>query len=564
MVATNESSQRTAGVLFPVFSMRRAGDLGIGDTTAVIQCLDWFSENSIGFLQLLPINVTGSDRSPYSAISSVALDPIYLDLGKIKGIGPAQLAKARVECGAALVAASVDYSTVWEVKKLVLHKAFTKFSKAPLDECFVSFKKTHKAWLRHYCLYRWLIDEAGGQEDWSQWPESFNTPEKAKRYEAKRKRSERAVVVAAQDYYAWEQWHAFTQWESVRAHADKLGVKLMGDVPIGVSHASTDVFFEPEWFNLDRFGGAPPETEFKADPFTTKWGQNWGVPVYRWEEIEKSNYRWWRQRIGALSSIFHQFRIDHILGFYRIYSFPWHPRRNDEFLPLDHEQAAEITDGELPRFFPRADDLMVNKAKNLLDGDKYIRAVIDAAAGAEVIGEDLGTVPDYVRPHLLELGVAGFKVCHWELDSRGRVTPGEEYPECSFACYTTHDMPPLRKLWQDACAEHDIDKKKGVATLKALCQFAGLTLPRRGSPYPAYSKKIKSALLDALMRSGSRYAAIQINELVDSSVQINFPGTVGDQNWTYRVSWMLTSLPKAVQREMSKLQKLAVKHSRAD
>ena len=87
--------QRMAGILFPVFSMRREGDLGIGDTTAVKQCLDWFAKHQVGFLQLLPINVTGGDRSPYSAISSVALDPIYLDLEKIKGVGPAILGKAR-------------------------------------------------------------------------------------------------------------------------------------------------------------------------------------------------------------------------------------------------------------------------------------------------------------------------------------------------------------------------------------------------------------------------------------------------------------------------------------
>lgn len=564
MVASDDSPQRMAGILFPVFSMRRKGDLGIGDTTAVKQCLDWFSENSIGFLQLLPINVTGSDRSPYSAISSVALDPIYLDVEKIKGIGPALIAKARAECGAALVSASVDYSTVWKVKRGILRQAFEKFQKSDEDESFELFKKEHKTWMRHYCLYRWLIDEAGGIEDWSQWPESFNTPEKAKRYETKQKRKDRAEVVAAQDYYAWEQWHAFSQWEGVRAHADRVGVKMMGDVPIGVSYASADVFFEPEWFNPKLFGGAPPETEFEADPFTSKWGQNWGVPVYRWDEIEKSDYKWWRQRVGALSSIFHQFRIDHILGFYRIYSFPWHPRSNDAFLPLDAEQAAELTGGERPRFFPRADGSMVNKAKNLLDGDKYIRAVVDAAAGAEVIGEDLGTVPDYVRPHLLELGVAGFKVCHWELDSRGEVIPAESHPECSFACYTTHDMAPLRKLWESARAECATDRKKGEATLKALSQFAGIPLPRRGDSYPAYSKKIKKCLLDALMRAGSRYAAIQINELVDSSVQINFPGTVGDQNWTYRVSWEFSALPKSVQREMSKLQMLAKKYKRTD
>jgi len=556
--------QRMAGILFPVFSMRRQGDLGIGDTSAVKQCLDWFAQHQVGFLQLLPINVTGSDRSPYSAISSVALDPIYLDIEQIKGVGPELLSKAKAACGVSRIASTVDYSRVWKVKQDVLSHAFKFFQKAKADAGFESFKKTHKSWLRDYCLYRWLIDEAGGQEDWSLWPVAFNSAEKAEHYEASKKRKESAEVLAAQDYYAWEQWHAFAQWESVRTHADNVGVRLMGDVPIGVSYASADVFFEPEWFHLDLFGGAPPEEEFKADPFTTKWGQNWGVPVYRWDVIEKSNFQWWRRRVGALSSIFHQFRIDHILGFYRIYAFPWHPRRNSEFLPMTTEQAAKITEGRLPGFFPREDDTMVHKAQNLLDGDKYIQAVIEAAGDAEVIGEDLGVVPDYVRPHLLELGVAGFKVCHWEFDGRGKVISAEEHPECSFACYTTHDMAPLKKLWEESRNEaiEGPDKREAEAKLKALSQFAGLPVQRRGKEYPAFSSKLKQAFLDALMRTGSRYAAIQINELVDSSSQINFPGTVGDQNWTYRVSWEFGSIPKTVQREIDRLQKLIKKYDR--
>jgi 4-alpha-glucanotransferase len=556
--------KRMAGVLFPVFSMRRKGDLGIGDTTAVKQCLDWFAEYKVGFLQLLPINVTGSDRSPYSAISSVALDPLYIDLEKVKGVGAATIKKAREACGIAHIAASVDYSTVWKVKSEVLSSAFAKFCKSGGDVQFEAFKKEHKKWLSNYCKYRWLIDEAGGEEDWSLWPDIFNTREKAKAYERKKRRKEREVVNTAQDYYAWEQWHAFRQWEDVRRYADKVGVRLMGDVPIGVSYASADVFFESEWFHLDLFGGAPPETEFKADAFTTKWGQNWGVPVYRWDAIEKSDYRWWRQRVGALTSIFHQFRIDHILGFYRIYSFPWHPRRNEEFLPLTLEQAAKKCKGRLPGFYPREDDTMVNKAKNLLDGDKYIRAVVEAADGAEVIGEDLGTVPEYVRPHLLELEIAGFKICHWEKDARGNVIDGKDYPECSFACYTTHDMAPMRIQWEDCRVEMEkgANKREAAAKLKAISEFAGVPVMRRGKAYPAYSHKTQQALLDALMKTNSRYVAVMVNAVGNSPVQINFPGTVGDQNWTYRVSWEFGKVPKWMQKEMGGFKKLIEKYER--
>ena len=557
---------RSAGILFPVFSMRRDGDLGIGDTTAVKQCIDWFSENQVGFLQLLPINVTGGDRSPYSSISSVALDPIYLDLEKITGVGKKAIEAARKECGTSLNSASVNYAKVWAVKSRVLSQAYQKFLKSETQGAKLeAYKESHKAWIENYCSYRWLMDEAGASEDWTSWPKEYNTPIKAKRYEKKRRAEGETAVQQAQDYYAWEQWHAFQQWEAVRAHADKRGVKLMGDVPIGVSYASADVFFEPKWFNLDWCGGAPPETNFKADPFTAKWGQNWGVPVYRWDVIEKSKYKWWRQRVGALTSIFHQFRIDHILGFYRIYGFPWHPSRNGEFLDMSLEEAAKVTGGALPGFVPRDDDSVISKAKNLLDGDKYIRAVIEAAGDGEVIGEDLGVVPDYVRPHLLELGVAGFKVVHWELQANGKVTPADAHPECSFACYTTHDMPPLKTLWEStrSAAEDGPDKRDARATMKILAEFSGQEVMRNGKPYPAYSKKVKHALLDSLLSTSCRYACIQIGELIDSSVQVNFPGTVGDHNWTYRTSWSVTEPSKVVNTSMKSFSKMIEVHDRA-
>jgi 4-alpha-glucanotransferase len=526
--------------------------------------LAWFSAHRVGFLQHLPINVTGSDRSPYSAVSSVALEPLYIDVERLPGIGAKSIERARARCGIAHIAASVDYKTVAQVKGGVLRKGYQWFEKRGQKEEFKAFQKAQGKWLKDYCVYRWLIDEAGGEEDWSLWPDAYNTPEKAKRYLQKRRRKERAVIDAALDYYGWEQWHAFSQWEEVRKEADRLGVRLMGDIPIGVSYASADVFFEPEWFHLDLFGGAPPETEFKADAFTTKWGQNWGVPVYRWDVIEKSGYQWWRRRIGALTDIFHQFRIDHILGFYRIYSFPWHPRRNEEFLTLSLEEAAAKTGGQLPGFYPREDDSMVRKAKNLLDGDKYIRAIVEAANGAEVVGEDLGTVPEYVRPHLLELDIAGFNVCHWEKDARGKVQDGAGYPECSFACYTTHDMAPVRIQWEDCRVEMEEgpDKKGAAAKLRALSEFAGLPVMRKGKAYPAFSHKTKYALLDALMRCNSRYVGVMVNAVGDSPIQINFPGTVGDQNWTYRVSWDFENIPKWMQKEMASFEEMIEKYDR--
>ena len=178
------------------------------------------------------------------------------------------------------------------------------------------------------------------------------------------------------------------------------GVKLMGDVPIGISWHSCDVFFHRDEFHLDWCGGSPPEGMSQSDPFFQQWGQNWGIPLYRWDHMEANGFRWWKTRIARLTEIFRMFRLDHILGFYRIYAFPWRPERNHEFLGLSHEQAADITGGRLPRWFLRPDDTVENKAANRADGDVRLRAILEAADGAEVIAEDLGWVPEYVRPHL--------------------------------------------------------------------------------------------------------------------------------------------------------------------
>src|ERR1043166_9408463 len=136
-------------------------------------------------------------------------------------------------------------------------------------------------------------------------------------------------------------------------------------------------------------GGAPPEKVFKVDPFTEKWGQNWGVPIYRWDVLRKENFSWWRTRVNNLRKAFHLFRIDHVLGFFRIYSFPWTPDRNPEFLPLTEAQAAEKTGGRLPGFKAFPDDTHEHKEFNRQQGEEILRMVQEAAGDTKVIAEDL-------------------------------------------------------------------------------------------------------------------------------------------------------------------------------
>jgi len=508
---------RLAGLLLPAFSARREGDLGIGDTRALLEWGELAARHRIGFLQLLPINEMGADDSPYNAISSVALEPLYLTMEEVPGIRRRDLRGLDAPDGE-----RVDYARSRRLKRELLELAWGRWSGAGkrLRAEFEAFRDAEAGWLEDYVVFRSLCGSAG-TEAWESWPKSWRTPGGARR--AARRLPERL------DFFAWVQWLCFRQWRGLRRELDGIGVKLMGDIPIGVSRHSADVFFGRADFDLEWCGGAPPEKMFKHDRFIRKWGQNWGIPLYRWERMERAGFPWWRQRIDKLTDVFSIFRIDHVLGFYRIYAFPWPPTRNDEFLRMNRRQAAERTGGELPGWSPRSDGSRANRARNREEGERRLRAVIAAAGGAEVVGEDLGCVPEYVRPSLASLGVPGFRVPHWDADEAGRVIPGRALPECSFATYATHDHPPIAAMWEGL--REEAEAGRGDGSYERMAAFAGVRKPR------SFDAKVQWSLIRALMKSRSRYAAILVNDLFGGSERINAPGTVGPHNWSYRVPW---------------------------
>lgn len=566
----NTSVKRSAGVLLPAFSPRREGDLGIGDTRAMSEWMHWAAAHKVGFLQLLPINETGSDDSPYNAISSVALEPLYLTMEDVPGLSAEELDTARANLGNEVIGDRlVHYATVRTMKRTLLEIAYAHFPQAASiaeKQEFENFQREEAAWLQDYTLFRWLMDRARGSEAWDLWPKDFSDPERARSYWQSQRIKQGDAVVRERTFYAWVQWLCFRQWRALRALGDELGVKLMGDIPIGISYYSADVFFQRENFDLEWCGGAPPETMFKHDRFIQQWGQNWGIPVYRWNEMAEQDYPWWKQRIAKLTEIFSMFRIDHILGFYRIYAFPWRPQRNLEFLDLNPEEAAAKTGGRLPQWAWRPDDTEENKRANCADGDHRLRAILEAAGDCEVIGEDLGCVPEYVRPHLESLGIAGFRIPHW--DSRdGHVILGEELPECSFATYATHDHDTLTALWEGfrAAAAGEIepeDIEGGKWNLRMMGEFSGIA--EAEVEMPLYSHEVQWHLIEALLQSRSRYAAIMITDLYGMTDRYNMPGTVGGENWRFRLPFSLDDCEKDVTlvAEAVKLRKTILKANR--
>ena len=548
-IGNRNQGVKTTGILIPAFSVRRDGDLGIGDTLGMRGWIDWAADHGIGFLQLLPINENGGDESPYSAISSIALDPIYLsfDGGEIPFITRAETEAARSSLGTHLNAHLIDYPSVRGAKNHLLELSFARFT-ADADPLlageFQAFRDRSSAWLPDYCLFRLLMEIHGEHLSWDQWPEESRCPDSARRFVVTLRRQNPGHIESRLDRFAYVQWLCYRQWRAIRAHADHLGVKLMGDLPIGVSFHSADVFFNRSVFHTNWFGGTPPEGYSAENPFIHEWGQNWGVPLYDWDAMAQNGFTWWRERIARLTDIFNMFRIDHILGFYRIYAFPWHPRENQRFLGIDGGAAAALTDGRLPRWFSHPDDTEGNKAANLANGDFRLRAILDAAGDAEIIAEDLGWVPEYVRPHLERLGIAGYRIPHWDCYPDGSPVMGDVFPENSFTSYSTHDHDSLCATWencrktisiqQEHPTEHGHWAAEGAAhALRLLAGFSGIPIPPDNN-WPPYSDAIHWRLIKSLLESKSRYALLMVTDLFALKDRINTPGTSGCGNWRLR------------------------------
>jgi 4-alpha-glucanotransferase len=539
--------RRLAGILVPVFSVRGERDLGIGDTASLRDFVNFAAETGFGFVQLLPINETGRDNSPYNAISSVAIDPITLactpaDLKDLSDKAFGELVSK--EALAELNAGPVQYEKVRDLKRALLEKAFDSFSDNVLGRVdaraadFEAFCEAEGAWLNDYCLFRLLMDREGGSQVWQHWREEYRDKAAAVAALAVEAEAQPDEIDRELRYYAYVQWVAYTQWRELAAHAATKGVALMGDIPYGVSLYSADVWADREIFDLDWYGGAPPETLFKDDEFVQKWGQNWGIPLYRWDVLERRGFDWWRRRIAKTAEVFGMFRIDHALGFYRIYSFPWNPIRNEEFLPLTHEEAAERCGGRLPGFRPRPDDGEENKGGNRADGEKYLRMVLEAAGDTEVVAEDLGTVPDYVRPSLAELGIAGMKVPQWEFE-HGRVASGLHYPNLAFATYASHDHAPMRAQWEGQLrtmretGPEDHEHWEARRFLETLCEFASIERPH--GEIPEYGPEVWLRLLRELSISNADRIAVMVNDLLLETERINVPGVMDGTNWSYRL-----------------------------
>ncbi|MFZ0887227.1 MAG: 4-alpha-glucanotransferase, partial [Candidatus Binataceae bacterium] len=238
--------------------------------------------------------------------------------------------------------------------------------------------------------------------------------------------------------------------------------------------------------------------------------QRWGLPMPNWERMRAEGHRWWRMRARHAASLFDLFRVDHVVGLYRTFSFGPDPDGPGRFSP-DAEEAQRV------------------------QGEELMRAIKEEAGGSAVIAEDLGTVPPWVRASLTRMGVPGYKVLRWEKENwdtpEERFVPPSQYPELSVATTGTHDTETLARWWREA------PENERRLTCQALNLNKGLN-PRRRQIAPA----MLEAILHALYASPSVLVIVPIQDLFGWSARINVPGTLSPRNWTYRLPFALDPL----------------------
>ena len=273
---------RGAGTAIPVFSLRSQGDFGIGEFRDLRPLVDWAAATGQTVIQLLPVNDTTrrggwEDSYPYSPVSSFALHPLYIHL---QDLGIRETADFKRQQAALNALPELDYPAVFKAKTALLRKAWAqRGSKDLQSDAYRNFAAENAFWLDEYA-------------DFCAERDGFDA-----------------------DFYRWVQYHLDKQFAEEVAYARAKGVFFKGDLPIGVSADSSDARFHPKLFNLDSCAGAPPD-------FFSAEGQNWGFPTYNWETMARDGYAWWKRRLLKMSQYFDAFRIDHILGFFRIWEIP--------------------------------------------------------------------------------------------------------------------------------------------------------------------------------------------------------------------------------------------------
>ena len=587
---------RGAAVAVPVFSLRSEHSFGVGEFADLQLLGDWCAKTGQKIIQILPINdtsmsMTWADSYPYNAVSSFALHPLYLRLSDV-GYLRDEADRAEMEALQAELNAlpEVDYERVVNAKIKYLRKMYDLLgSRCMESKAFRDFEKQNRAWLMPYAVFSVLRDKYK-TADFTKWATFSKFIEK--RCAAFAERNEKEV-----GFYYYMQYHLDRQLRKVRDYLHSKGVVLKGDIPIGVSRTSVDVWQNPELFVMTSSAGAPPD-DFSAE------GQNWGFPIYNWEKMTEDDYAWWRARFAKMADYFDAYRIDHILGFFRIWAVPEGAKSAllGAFVPSlpysvteircegfhfekEEDVAADLSndnvlwlacgDGFVPRISPFATEQFKALPKSqqeafvrLHDNFYYRRHnAFWGATGAERLakltsstsmlacGEDLGMIPTCVPQVMAEEQILSLEI--ERMPKEYGVTYGDtlRYPYLSVCSTSTHDMSPLRLWWRDE-AKRDTYYKE--------------VLGLEGDAPEEATTELCEKIVARHLASPSMLAVLPLQDWLSLSEElraeniererINIPA-VAHHYWRYRMHLPLEELLEATDLS-EKIRCLITKHSR--
>lgn len=479
------------GICVPLFSLLSEKSCGIGEYLDLQPLLGWVKELGMDIIQLLPLNDTGLGTSPYSALSANALSPLHISMHALPGLDRVPNATDKLNKIRYWNRSNrVKYHIVRELKSAFFREyvplVFDEIAKSAAYEAFTQ----NNAWLKPYALFKALKEELLWK-NWEDWPPHLQNPSPSTYQELL------ATHQKACDYHTFLQFVAYQQFEQIKQSATAQGVFIKGDIPILISRDSADVWYERANFTLEFAAGAPPD-------MYTRDGQYWGFPIYDWAAQEKENFAWWRQRLQIATKLYHLYRIDHVVGFFRMWSIPTgHQAKEGTFLPAQENE-----------WIPH--------------GRKLMEMMINAAPILP-IGEDLGLVPDNVKQCLYSLGICGTKVMRWER-SYGETevfTPFADYQPMTMTTVSTHDSDTLQLWWR-----HYPKEAKLFSEFKNWDYKPFLPLERQKEILHDSHHTASLLHINLLQEYLALFPELVSKNPADE--RINIPGKILDTNWTYR------------------------------
>ena len=467
---------RGAGILLPVSSL--PSPYGIGALgKAAFAFIDFLKEAGQKYWQVLPVGPTSFGDSPYQSFSAFAGNPYFIDLDTLREEGLLEQAEIDAfDWGDA--PDDVDYAKLYQSRFQVLRSAFQRSGHRDTQE-YRAFCEAQALWLEDYALYMALKDSFEGHE-WLRWPE------KIRLRDAEEVEIWSGLLEEERDFWKFCQYKFFEQWDRVRAYAKQNGVQIIGDIPIYVALDSADVWVHGELFQLDEqrrttcVAGVPP------DAFS-ETGQLWGNPLYDWEEMERTDFAWWKARMAHSARLYDVIRIDHFIGTVRYYAIPY--------------GATTAAVGEW-RQGP---------------GMKLVKAMDSAVGKSKIIAEDLGALVPEVRKVLKQAGYPGMKVMQFGFDSDAQNEHLPHNYSQNLAIYGgTHDNETLVGHYVENPSK---DSRYAMRYLQ---------VHRR--------KDIPKAMVVAGYASVANTVLYQIQDLLflPNSARMNFPSTLGG-NWRWRL-----------------------------